>query len=453
MTASSPSLSTGTLASFGLSSNGANAAAATPAPRGQNADASSAESNDSFRKLLGQGGPAQNRNDAQAKDKAAAPASGNPSSQGTRPDDDAQARTSASTSAADAAATKADTKATKDDTDGGDKNGAAGSPDAAQTAWVAGLPTMLGAAIQPAAADNAAAQALPAGLRTATALAAQPAATGATPAVVADGIAAATPNVPVTALPQPQAAADASQAASGAAAATATAPTNVATTLAQSTAQAPSQTDTASVGKAASAVLAAIAPALVQPQQAGDTGKNADGIDLAALGLVSTGTQPAQATLQPATAVFPPTLPTADLEAGQFDQAIGARLTWMADQKIGHAHIKVSPEGMGQIEVQMKLDGSRVHADFNASQPEVRHALESSLPRLREMLDQQGFQLAQANVGNGQQQFSDARRSSAEGTGQEGASAQAGSAGNGSGAGSATVQLPAHGLGLLDAYA
>lgn len=452
MTASSPSLSTGTLASFGLSSNGANAAAATAAPRGQNADAASAESNDSFRKLLGQGGPAQNRNDAQAKDKAAAPASGNPSSQGTRPDDDAQARTSASTSAADAAATKTDAKATKDDTDGDDKNGAAGSPDAAQTAWVAGLPTMLGAAIQPAVADNAAAQALPAGLRTATALAAQPAATGATPAVAADGTAAAMPNVPVTALP-PQAAADASQAASGAAAATATAPTNVATTLAQSAAQAPSQTDTASVGKAASAVLAAIAPALVQPQQAGDTGKNADGIDLAALGLVSTGTQPAQATLQPATAVFPPTLPTADLEAGQFDQAIGARLTWMADQKIGHAHIKVSPEGMGQIEVQMKLDGSRVHADFNASQPEVRHALESSLPRLREMLDQQGFQLAQANVGNGQQQFSDARRSSAESTGQEGASAQAGIAGNGSGAGSATVQLPAHGLGLLDAYA
>lgn len=448
MTASSPSLSTGTLASFGLSSNGANAAAATAAPRGQNADAASAESNDSFRKLLGQGGPAQNRNDAQAKDKAAAPASGNPSSQGTRPDDDAQARTSASTSAADAAATKADTKATKDDTDG-----AAGSPDAAQTAWVAGLPTMLGAAIQPAATDNAAAQALPAGLLTATALATQSAATGATPAVVADGTAAATPNVPVIALPQPQAAADASQAASGAAAATATAPTNVATTLAQSTAQAPSQTDTASVGKAASAVLAAIAPALVQPQQAGDTGKNADGIDLAALGLVSTGTQPAQATLQPVTAVFPPTLPTADLEAGQFDQAIGARLTWMADQKIGHAHIKVSPEGMGQIEVQMKLDGSRVHADFNASQPEVRHALESSLPRLREMLDQQGFQLTQANVGQGQQQFSDARQSSAEGSGQDGATAQAGSAGNGSAVASATVALPAHGLGLLDAYA
>jgi flagellar hook-length control protein FliK len=31
-----------------------------------------------------------------------------------------------------------------------------------------------------------------------------------------------------------------------------------------------------------------------------------------------------------------------------FDQAIGARLGWLADQKIGHAHIRLSPDDMGR---------------------------------------------------------------------------------------------------------
>lgn len=465
MTASTPSLSSGSLAGLGLSSNGAAAgAAATAAPRGQAADASSANGDDSFRKLLGQGGSARNRNDAQAKNKTGDSSSGTPASQDARSDDDAQAQTSASASAAAQPAAKAG-KPGDDDKDSAAGNDDDGSVDTTSAVWVAGLPlpglpatpATLGGAIQAATANGTAAPTLPAGLQAATALATQPAGASMT-TMTADGAAADTPPSLVTALPL-QTPADAAEGASTGTNTAALTPqtAQTATTLAQSANQAlsanPSQADTASASKAASAALAAIAPALVQPLQAGDAGKNADGIDLAALGLVATGPQPAQATLQPTTAVFPPTLPAADLDAGQFDQAIGARLTWMADQKIGHAHIKVSPEGMGQIEVQMKLDGSRVHADFNASQPEVRHALESSLPRLREMLDQQGFQLTQANVGQGQQQFSDARQSSAEGSGQDGATAQAGSAGNGSAVASATVALPAHGLGLLDAYA
>lgn len=468
MTASPPFLSTGALAGLGPSSNGANAgAAATTAPRGQAADASSAGSGDSFRKLLGQGASAQGRSDAQAKGKTAHQARDNQASQDNRPAEDAQARGPASANAAGSPASSTPKTAKSDaDKDSAANDGDAGSPDAAQAVWVAGLPlpglpatptaagsalpsavaddtatpasptgpqatpAAAGGALLPAVADNTAMQALPPGLQTATASATQ--LNGA--AVNTDGTAADMPTPFVTAsLPQAMAA----------------------TTLARSSAQALSanapQTDAVAAGKAASATLAAIAPALVQPLQGGDAGKNADGIDLAALGLVATGTAPAQATLQAATAVFPPTLPPADLDAGQFDRAIGARLTWMADQKIGHANIKVSPEGMGQIEVQMKLDGNRVHAEFNASQPEVRHALESSLPRLREMLDQQGFQLAQANVGQGQRQFSDARQSSAESGNQEGALARPGNAG--AGVTSTTMALPAHGLGLLDTYA
>jgi flagellar hook-length control protein FliK len=74
----------------------------------------------------------------------------------------------------------------------------------------------------------------------------------------------------------------------------------------------------------------------------------------------------------------------------------------MAEQKIGHAHIKITPSDLGTVEVRLRLDGDRVHADFSSAQPEVRQALENSLPKLRDMLGQQGFQLAQADVGHRQ---------------------------------------------------
>lgn len=92
--------------------------------------------------------------------------------------------------------------------------------------------------------------------------------------------------------------------------------------------------------------------------------------------------------------------PTADLHGGHFDEDIGDAVRWMADQKIGHAHIKVTPNELGTVEIRLRLDGDRVHADFASTQADVRQALESSLPRLREMLGQHGFQLAHADVGH-----------------------------------------------------
>ncbi len=83
-----------------------------------------------------------------------------------------------------------------------------------------------------------------------------------------------------------------------------------------------------------------------------------------------------------------------------FDQAIGARLGWLADQKIGHAHIHLSPDDMGPVDVRLQLNGDKVHASFSSPHVDVRQALESSLPRLRELLGEQGFQLAHADVGH-----------------------------------------------------
>jgi len=91
--------------------------------------------------------------------------------------------------------------------------------------------------------------------------------------------------------------------------------------------------------------------------------------------------------------------PTPTLNDAGFDEAIGARVGWLADQRIGHAHIRLNPDDMGAIDVRLQLDGDKVHASFSSPHVDVRQALESSLPRLRDLLGEQGFQLAHADVG------------------------------------------------------
>ena len=92
--------------------------------------------------------------------------------------------------------------------------------------------------------------------------------------------------------------------------------------------------------------------------------------------------------------------PTPVLGDEGFDQAIGARVGWLADQKIGHAHITLNPEDLGPVDVRLQMNGDKVHASFSSPHVDVRQALESSLPRLRELLGEQGFQLAHADVGH-----------------------------------------------------
>ena len=139
--------------------------------------------------------------------------------------------------------------------------------------------------------------------------------------------------------------------------------------------------------------------------------------------------------------------PTPDLQGDGFDEAIGTRLSWLAEQKIGHAHIKITPNDLGPVEVQLKLDGDRIHASFSAAHADVRQALEQSLPRLRDMLGEHGFQLAHADVGaqqQGQQGNAGASTAGIEGLADGGADD------------STPVIVPASVLrarGLLDAYA
>ncbi|GIX36233.1 MAG: hypothetical protein KatS3mg126_2012 [Lysobacteraceae bacterium] len=85
-----------------------------------------------------------------------------------------------------------------------------------------------------------------------------------------------------------------------------------------------------------------------------------------------------------------------------FHDGMAVRLHWMVQQNVGRAEIRLEPADLGSIEVRLELDGKSVRADFHAATPEVRHLIETGLPRLRDLLDAQGLQLQHADVGHGQ---------------------------------------------------
>jgi flagellar hook-length control protein FliK len=106
----------------------------------------------------------------------------------------------------------------------------------------------------------------------------------------------------------------------------------------------------------------------------------------------------------------PVTASPARLEPGspQFTSALGQQIAWMADQKIGRAELRLDPEELGPLEVSLELDGDEIRAEFSSRSAEVRSLLDSQVPKLRELLAEQGFSLADAQIGQERAAYQDA---------------------------------------------
>lgn len=260
-----------------------------------------------------------------------------------------------------------------------------------------------GAPPAPASASaSASATATATASATATATASASASATATAPTLAS-VSAAT--VAATPLPSPPAATRATPAAGPAAAApsaadaptSAPAPRRTSATGEAAAAAAPSIADAAAATQPPALAVAAAGPAAaVQVTDPGAAtigpGEVAPAVHAAAPGAALPATR---AEAPPA---LPPLALPADPGAG-FDDGLGTRIAWMADQRMGHAEIRLNPEHAGPIDVRVDLDGDRVDARFHSANTEVRAALEASLPRLRELLGEHGLQLGQADVG------------------------------------------------------
>ncbi len=84
---------------------------------------------------------------------------------------------------------------------------------------------------------------------------------------------------------------------------------------------------------------------------------------------------------------------------GNWSGDFGQKIVWLATNDKQTAQLTLNPPQMGPIEVSISVDKGHASANFVSANAEVRQAIESALPSLREMLASTGIELGQTNVG------------------------------------------------------
>ncbi len=81
-----------------------------------------------------------------------------------------------------------------------------------------------------------------------------------------------------------------------------------------------------------------------------------------------------------------------------FQGALGERLISAVRQDLNRAEIRITPEELGPITIELAVDGDSASVVFSADQSGTRSALQDSLQSLRELLDNEGISLTEASV-------------------------------------------------------
>jgi flagellar hook-length control protein FliK len=104
------------------------------------------------------------------------------------------------------------------------------------------------------------------------------------------------------------------------------------------------------------------------------------------------------------------------VETAEFGQGVADRVSFMVDGNISSAKLQVNPPALGPIEVRIALQGSHAQVSFTSHSALTRDALESSAPKLREMLGSSGFAQVSVDVSHGSLQDRSAQSSPYQGS-------------------------------------
>ena len=94
---------------------------------------------------------------------------------------------------------------------------------------------------------------------------------------------------------------------------------------------------------------------------------------------------------------------TAAAGSKEFDQQLSSRIRWMGNLKMSAAELKLHPAELGSIEVRISTEDDQTRVSFITSNSAAREVIESSMPRLRELLGDSGLQLEQGDVSQREQ--------------------------------------------------
>ena len=111
------------------------------------------------------------------------------------------------------------------------------------------------------------------------------------------------------------------------------------------------------------------------------------------------------------------------------NEQVAEKVQMMMSKNLKNLDIRLDPPELGQLKIRMTMNNDVANVHFTVTNQQARDVIEQTLPRLREMLAQQGMQLADSSVqqqstGEGQDRYN-----SGEGGGQSGS----GSANDGQG--------------------
>lgn len=94
-----------------------------------------------------------------------------------------------------------------------------------------------------------------------------------------------------------------------------------------------------------------------------------------------------------------------NLRQPQWAQDVAQRVQVMINQSMDELEVRLDPLGLGPMKIGLKLDEQqKAHVTLSAQHGVTREMLENALPRLKDLLAQEGIELASATVDSGEKQ-------------------------------------------------
>jgi len=109
-----------------------------------------------------------------------------------------------------------------------------------------------------------------------------------------------------------------------------------------------------------------------------------------------------------------------------WSESVMQRVMWMSSQNISRAEIALNPPELGPMNIKISSTGDQASVVFSSHHGSVRDALDQGLARLREMMENQGINLADVDVSD-QSAFQQREQAEVEGaSGESGADGRLG---------------------------
>lgn len=86
------------------------------------------------------------------------------------------------------------------------------------------------------------------------------------------------------------------------------------------------------------------------------------------------------------------------MQSEAWGRVLSSRVVWMAREGVQQAELRLNPANLGPVEVKLHMNNEQVSVAFVAQHAATRDALEQALPRLRESFQENGMDLANADV-------------------------------------------------------